>query len=170
MATVLPPPTVNDPRFVSALPAFYTPEEQAANAILWIENLLNYRKTIAHLGKDLNGDGKPDCFCVMGAALHTLGVNAIWDAVADYRAASLFGLNSSLGAFHYPGDLERPVLRFEMNVLAGINDRTFKRHKTFRAMRKFMIQNIDVIFTLPVAEILNDHYEFNNVSGMDDLP
>jgi hypothetical protein len=125
------------------------PEEQAKNAIQWIDTLPNYKQ--APKGKR-GRLGNPEIgFCCLGAGCFELGIEYDWGDGISFDFQHEVGLFDDCGIFKVTNKYF-----YGKAVLTAINDHT---HAGFKRIAKLLKTKPHWMFEPEVAELIKEHYE-----------
>lgn len=126
-----------------------TPQEQANNAIRWIDTLPSYKQT--EMASRMSLGGELIGYCCLGAGVcelfDTKDPYTIKDPYAEFKA--LVGLVTTMGDFK---DGHRYL---QWDNLVSVNDRT---QAGFKLISKLLRTHPDWMFKPEVAELIKQHY------------
>lgn len=133
-----------------------TPEEKAANAIIWIDGLktTKVKQGIGELGNSKNG------YCCLGYGCKLLGINYEPTDGTDSDFSYRIGLSGEEGNFqngviHRLKRKHRPYLS-QVGSLVELNDDI---NYSFRRISTFIKKNLEDLFEPSVAKLLIKHYK-----------
>lgn len=127
-----------------------TAKERAANAIIWIDALDDYKKGVRALER-------LGTFCCLGVGCKVLQI--------PYQGYDINpkGLAEKVGMFSETGDFSRPLnLAIETKHIAEslvqLNDWIFEYDENFTNVKATILANLESIFKPNVAALLKEHY------------
>ena len=130
-----------------------THQEQATNAINWIEKLFTAVEDGIKQRKKSLGDLK-DGFCCLGYACYLSEIDYIVSAASSQELTGVVGLHDSLGRNkNYP-----PYL----SALFQLND---TENYTFPQIAQALKDNAEAYFIPEVAELINEHFNKREVAA-----
>ena len=127
-----------------------TPQQQAQNAIEWIDELPNGKQ--APMGKRAKLGNALDGFCCIGYGCHIFGVSRDGTAYVDQAAYETF--SDLVGLYGCLGEFEGTTK--DCRTLARLNDRT---EIGFQGISDLMRTKPHWMFKPEVAELIAAHYK-----------
>lgn len=126
-----------------------TPQQQADNAIIWIDSLV---KTKVKQGEGMLGNSK-EGYCCLGWACKKLKLDYKHGDGFDDRVIDIIGLKRETGGFI--NEVGNVAIVEGHHSLAEMND---SGDYTFKQISKVIVENIPLLFNLETATILQNHY------------